>query len=172
MPTCMLSRFSCVWLFASLRTEAHQPPLSMTSPGKHTGVGSRSLLQGLFRARGWTLFSGTSGMAGWSAPAEPPGKPLSSQVSAQHPASHHQQVKGQTRCPSLSGNYRPEVNYLSSFMSYLYFPANLVKLVFLLGVLSFPLFWLDLHYLILLIMLFQSLNFIYVALPSLWTLNS
>ena len=48
----MLSCFSCVWLFATLWTVAHQAPLSVDSPGKNTGVGSHFLLQGIFMTRG------------------------------------------------------------------------------------------------------------------------
>ena len=37
---CVLSCFSCVWLFATLWTIAHQSPVSWDSPGKNSGVGS------------------------------------------------------------------------------------------------------------------------------------
>ena len=50
-----LSRFSCVWLIATLWTIAHQAPLSMDSPGKNTRVGFYSLLQGIFQAQGSNL---------------------------------------------------------------------------------------------------------------------
>ena len=43
---CVLSCFSCVQLFVTLWTVAHQAPLSMDSPGKNTGVGCHALLQG------------------------------------------------------------------------------------------------------------------------------
>ena len=42
----VLSCFSCVWLFATLWSIAHQAPLSMGSPGKDPGVGCHFLLQG------------------------------------------------------------------------------------------------------------------------------
>ena len=44
----MLSRFSRIWLSATLWTVACQDPLSMDSPGEHPGVGCRFLLQGIF----------------------------------------------------------------------------------------------------------------------------
>ena len=43
---CVLCRFSCVHLFATPWTAAHQAPLSMAFPGKNTGVGCHFLLQG------------------------------------------------------------------------------------------------------------------------------
>ena len=39
-------------LFVISWTVAHQTPLSMNSPGKNTGVGSHSLLQGIFPTQG------------------------------------------------------------------------------------------------------------------------
>ena len=44
MHLCVLS---CVRLFATPWTAARQAPLLMDSPGKNTGVGSHSLLQGI-----------------------------------------------------------------------------------------------------------------------------
>ena len=44
---CILSHFSCVWLFATSWTVACQAPL-WDSPGKNTGVGCYFLLQGIF----------------------------------------------------------------------------------------------------------------------------
>ena len=41
-----LSYFSCVQLFATVWTTAHQAPLPLNSPGKNTGVGCYALLQG------------------------------------------------------------------------------------------------------------------------------
>ena len=43
---CVLSCFSCVQLFVTLWTVAHQAPLSMASPGMNTRVGCHTLLQG------------------------------------------------------------------------------------------------------------------------------
>ena len=43
---------SCVWLFATLWTIAHQAPLSMEHSHQNTGVGCHSLLQGIFRTQG------------------------------------------------------------------------------------------------------------------------
>ena len=54
----MLSRFSCVWLFATPWTVALQAPRPWTSPGKNTGVGCCFLLQGIFpaqRSNPWVL---------------------------------------------------------------------------------------------------------------------
>ena len=48
----MLSRFSHVQLFATLWTVACQAPLSMAFPGKNTGVGCHTLLQGIFPTQG------------------------------------------------------------------------------------------------------------------------
>ena len=44
MHACMLSRFSCVRLYVTLWTAAHQAPRPRDSPGKNTGVGCRFLL--------------------------------------------------------------------------------------------------------------------------------
>ena len=43
---------SCVWLFATPWTVAHQTPLSMGYPGKNTGVVCHFLLQGIFLTEG------------------------------------------------------------------------------------------------------------------------
>ena len=45
---CVLSRFSCVQLFAILWIVVRQALLSRDSPGKNTEVGCRALLQGIF----------------------------------------------------------------------------------------------------------------------------
>jgi len=47
--------FSHVRLFATPWTVAHQAPLSMASPGKHTRVGCRAFLQGIFWTQGLNL---------------------------------------------------------------------------------------------------------------------
>ena len=49
---CMLNHFSCVQLFVTTRTVAHQAPLSMGFPRQESGVGCHSLLQGIFPTRG------------------------------------------------------------------------------------------------------------------------
>ena len=49
---CVFSCLSRVRLFATLWTVANQAPLSMGSPGKNTGVGFHTLLQGFFMTRG------------------------------------------------------------------------------------------------------------------------
>ena len=46
---------SHVQLSATPWTGAHQAPLSMNSPGKYTGVGSHSLLKGIFLTQGLNL---------------------------------------------------------------------------------------------------------------------
>ena len=52
---------SHVPLSVTPRTVARQAPLSMDSPGKHTGVGCHALLQGIFPTRDRTCISCT----GW-----------------------------------------------------------------------------------------------------------
>ena len=53
---CVLdSRFSCVQLFATLWAVALQAHLSISSPGKNTGVGGRAFLQGIFQTQGSNL---------------------------------------------------------------------------------------------------------------------
>ena len=49
---CVLSRFSCVWLFVTPWTVALQAPLSMDSPVKDTGASCHVLLQGIFLTQG------------------------------------------------------------------------------------------------------------------------
>ena len=44
-----------VWLFAMSRTVVHQAPFPWNSPDKNTGVGSHSLLQGIFLTQGWQV---------------------------------------------------------------------------------------------------------------------
>ena len=48
----MLSGFTRVQLFATLRTAALQAPLSMGFSSKKTGVGCHALLQGVFPTQG------------------------------------------------------------------------------------------------------------------------
>ena len=75
--TCVLSHFSCVWLFATLWIVACQTPCPWDSPGKNTGVGCHALLQGIFLTQGWNLY--LLCLLHWQAgslPLEPPGKPL------------------------------------------------------------------------------------------------
>ena len=45
---CILSRFSCDWLFVTPWTAACQALCSWDSPGKNTGVGCHAFLQGIF----------------------------------------------------------------------------------------------------------------------------
>ena len=56
-PWCrgVLSRFSRVQLFVTLWTVTHQAPLSISIPGKNTGVGCHALLQGIFPSQGSNL---------------------------------------------------------------------------------------------------------------------
>ena len=51
----MLSHFTCLQLFGTPWTVAHQVPLSMESSGKNTGVGFHALLQGIFPTQGSNL---------------------------------------------------------------------------------------------------------------------
>ena len=46
---------SCAQLFASLRTVAHQAPLSMGFPRQESGVGCHFLLQEIFPTQGSNL---------------------------------------------------------------------------------------------------------------------
>ena len=48
----VLSRFSCVWLFATLWTVAHQSPLSMGFSKQEHWTGCHFLLQGIFSTHG------------------------------------------------------------------------------------------------------------------------
>ena len=49
---CMLSRFSRVQLFVTLWTVTHSLLCPWDSPGKNTGLGGHSLLQGIFLTQG------------------------------------------------------------------------------------------------------------------------
>ena len=60
----MLSRFSCVQLFATLWTVARQAALSIGSPGKNTGVDCHALLQGTFLTQGLNLYLISPALAG------------------------------------------------------------------------------------------------------------
>ena len=51
----LVQSLSCVLLFVTLWTAAHQAPLSMDSPGKNTRVGCHFLLQGIFLTHGSNL---------------------------------------------------------------------------------------------------------------------
>ena len=71
---CHLSR---VQFFVTLRTIAHQAPLSINFPGKNTGVDCHALLQGIFPTLESNLH--LSCLLNWQAdslPIEPSGKPL------------------------------------------------------------------------------------------------
>ena len=50
---CVLSHFSCVWLFTTLWNVACQLLCPRDSSGKKTGVGCHALLQGIFLIQGW-----------------------------------------------------------------------------------------------------------------------
>ena len=67
----MLSGFSCVWLFVTPWTVAHQIPLSLGSPSKNTKWVAISSSRGSSRPRDWTRFSY---IAGGVFIAEPLGK--------------------------------------------------------------------------------------------------
>ena len=72
----MLNHFSCVQLFVTPWTVAHQAPLSMGFSSKNTGVSCHALLQGIFLTQGlnplllWIL------LVGEFFTAEPQEKPL------------------------------------------------------------------------------------------------
>ena len=70
---CMLTHVSHVWLLGTSWTMAHQAPLSWDSPGKNTGMGCHSLLQGILPIQGSNLC-----LLHWQAgslPVASPGKP-------------------------------------------------------------------------------------------------
>ena len=70
---CVLSCFSCVWLFATLWTVA-RPLCQWSSSGKNTGLGCHVLFQGIFptqRSNPRVLHCQVG-----SLPLMPPGKPL------------------------------------------------------------------------------------------------
>ena len=52
LAECVLSCFSCVWLFVTLWTIACQAPLSAEFSRKNPGVGCHFLLQGIFPTHG------------------------------------------------------------------------------------------------------------------------
>ena len=54
-PFCMLSHFSCVWLFETLWNVACQVPQSMEFSRQECWSGSHSLLQGIFPTQGSNL---------------------------------------------------------------------------------------------------------------------
>ena len=72
----VLSRLSCIQLFGSPWTVAHQAPLSMRFSSKNTGVGYHAFLQAIFRTQelnssllcvlhcGWILYHGATGATG------------------------------------------------------------------------------------------------------------
>ena len=53
----MLSRFSCVYLYATLWTAAHQAPLSMGFSRQEYWVGCHFFLKGIFLTQGLNLLS-------------------------------------------------------------------------------------------------------------------
>ena len=52
VTSCILSHFSCVQLFVTLWTVTHSLLCPWDSPGKNTGLGGHSLLQGIFLTQG------------------------------------------------------------------------------------------------------------------------
>ena len=72
---CLLSHFSRVRLFVTLRTVATRLLCSWDSPGQNTAVGCHALLQGIFPTQGSNscLLGLVHGQAG-SVPLAPPGK--------------------------------------------------------------------------------------------------
>ena len=64
---------SSVRLFVTLGTVARQAPGPLDSPGESTGVGSHSLLQGIFQTR---IEFRPPALQADSLPFEPPGKPV------------------------------------------------------------------------------------------------
>ena len=81
-----LSSFSHVRLFSIPWTVVPQAPLSMDSPGKNTGVGCCTLLQGIFQTQG--LNQCLLCHLHWqtcSLPLVPPGKPHRIYTNSQYP---------------------------------------------------------------------------------------
>ena len=64
---------SCVWLFATPWTVAHQAPPSWDFLDKNTGVGCCFLPKGIYPTQGWN-----PGFPQWAdaLPSEPPGNPM------------------------------------------------------------------------------------------------
>ena len=72
---CVLSHLSCIWLFVTLWTVAHQG--YRDSPGKNTRLGCHALLQGIFPTQGLKLH--LLSLLHWqvgSLPLMPPAKPI------------------------------------------------------------------------------------------------
>ena len=95
MHACMLSHFSCVWLFATHGQQPTRLLCPLDSPGKNTGVGCHFLLQH-FKARPWDFMGFQGGSLvknlpamketqkmpvwslGWNPPGDGNGNPLQS----------------------------------------------------------------------------------------------
>ena len=78
MHACLLSCFRHVWTgcnCANSWTVARQAPHPWDSPGKNTGVGCHSLLQGISPSQGWNLHLMSPALAGGSLSLAPGGKP-------------------------------------------------------------------------------------------------
>ena len=76
LGVCVLSRFSCFWLFATLWTVAFQAPLSMGFSRQEHWSGLPCLVQGIFMTQGSNLH--LLCLLHWqvgSLPLAPPGKP-------------------------------------------------------------------------------------------------
>ena len=74
---CMLRCFSCVQLFGTPWTVAHQAPLSLAFSSKNVGGGCHALLQGIFPTQGSNLC--LLHLLQWQAgslPLASPGKPV------------------------------------------------------------------------------------------------
>ena len=95
MHACLLSCFSHVWTgcnCANSWTVARQAPHPWDSPGKNTGVGCHSLLQGIFPSQGWNLHLMSPALAGGSLSLAPAGKPKHMAAAA---------AKSLQSCPTL-----------------------------------------------------------------------
>ena len=79
---CVLSHFSCVWLFETLWTVAARLLCPWDSPGKSSGVGGLFLLQGIFPTQGSNpyLLHVLHWQAGSLPLAPPPGKPSQKEI--------------------------------------------------------------------------------------------
>ena len=96
---CVLSHFSCVWLFATLWSIARWAPLSMGSSRQENWVGCHSLLQGSSSLSDWTRTSCGSYIAGCFFTAEP------------HRNLHHCYTSTKSLCSVIKVSTSYQVNF-------------------------------------------------------------
>ena len=92
--TCMLSRFSCVRLFATLGLQPTRLLCPWDSPGKNTEMGCHALLQGIFPTQG--LSPHILRLLHWQAGSLPPVSPGKPKNIVRYPQTHkHTQAESQ-----------------------------------------------------------------------------